>query len=165
MTDRTAAGLRRQIERTGRQLGSAAGELMARADVRGRVGARAADLLDRAGAVSVQLRSTASQARRHLRGRAGRPGRARDGRASRASALAAVAQMPSRRAAHTARTAHPTLRRTARTAHITRAAHPLRAAHADLPFALRRPRPAVLAGAAAVTLVAAGAIGRSRVRR
>ncbi|AVV43315.1 DUF3618 domain-containing protein [Streptomyces sp. ID05-04B] len=154
MTDRTPAGLRRQIERTGRQLGSAAGELVARADVRGRAGTRAADLLDRAGAVSVQLRSTASEARRHVRERAGRPGHARDGRASRASALAAAAQLPSRRTAYAGHTA--------RAAHIAR---PPRAAHADVRFGPRRPRRVMLAGAAAVTLVAAGAIGRGRIRR
>ncbi|MGQ4362569.1 DUF3618 domain-containing protein [Streptomyces sp. SAS_272] len=159
MTHRRAAGLRRQIGRTGRRLGAAAGELVTRADVRGRAGVRAADLLDRAGAVSVQLRSTASQARRHVRERAGRPRRPGEGSASRANALAALAQMPSRRPARTPRTL-----RAPRTPHALRAA---RTAHADVRPALRRPRPAVLAGAAAVTLAAAGAraVGRKRRRR
>ncbi|MFI1508509.1 hypothetical protein [Streptomyces sp. NPDC020597] len=123
-------------------------------DVRGRVGARAADLLDRAGAVGVQLSSTASEVRRRVRERADRPGRAGEGRASRANALVASARMPPRRAAHTPHA--PRIPHTARTA---------RAAQTGVRSALRRPRSAVLAGAAAVTLVAAGAVGRSRVRR
>ncbi|WP_329216134.1 DUF3618 domain-containing protein [Streptomyces sp. NBC_01485] len=63
MTDRTVADLRRQIEHTRHQLGATVEELAAKADVRGRTGARAADLMDRAGAMTVQLRSTARHPR------------------------------------------------------------------------------------------------------
>jgi hypothetical protein len=49
--------LRRQIEETRGALGDTVEELAGKADVKGR--ARAEDLRDRAGAVSVQLRSTA----------------------------------------------------------------------------------------------------------
>lgn len=55
--------LRRQIERTRSELGDTVEELAGKVDVKGRVQARAADLRDRAGAVSVQLRSSAAQAR------------------------------------------------------------------------------------------------------
>ncbi|MFI6928872.1 DUF3618 domain-containing protein [Streptomyces sp. NPDC050287] len=54
--------LRRQIERTRGELGDTVEELAGKADVKGRARARAADLRDRAGAMTVQLRSTAAQA-------------------------------------------------------------------------------------------------------
>ncbi|SEQ57065.1 Protein of unknown function [Streptomyces sp. yr375] len=63
MTDRTVAELRRQIEHTRHQLEATVEELAAKADVRGRAETRAADLMDRAGAMTVQLRSTARHPR------------------------------------------------------------------------------------------------------
>jgi hypothetical protein len=54
--------LRRQIEETRGALGDTVEELAGKADVKGRARARAEDLRDRAGAVSVQLRSTAVRA-------------------------------------------------------------------------------------------------------
>jgi hypothetical protein len=51
--------LRAQIARTREELGDTVAELAGKADVKGRARARAEDLRDRAGAVSVQLRSTA----------------------------------------------------------------------------------------------------------
>ncbi|WP_405874133.1 DUF3618 domain-containing protein [Streptomyces sp. NBC_00005] len=54
--------LRRQIERTRSQLGETVQELAGRMDVKGRVQTRAADIRDKAGAMTVQLRSTAAQA-------------------------------------------------------------------------------------------------------
>ncbi|MEU1055237.1 DUF3618 domain-containing protein [Streptomyces sp. NPDC005876] len=54
--------LRRQIEETRSRLGDTVEELAAKTDVKGRAKARAADLRDRAGAMTVQLRSTAAQA-------------------------------------------------------------------------------------------------------
>ncbi|MFF7445175.1 MULTISPECIES: DUF3618 domain-containing protein [unclassified Streptomyces] len=66
--------LRRQIERTRRQLGDTVEELAGRADVKGRAMARAADLRDKAGAMTVQLRSTVAQAGHVVQDRAGRTG-------------------------------------------------------------------------------------------
>jgi hypothetical protein len=54
--------LRRQIERTRGELGDTVEELAGKIDVKGRARARAADLRDKAGAMTVQLRSTAAQA-------------------------------------------------------------------------------------------------------
>ena len=54
--------LRQQIEQTRSRLGDTVEELAAKADVKGRARARAADLRDKAGAMTVQLRSTAAQA-------------------------------------------------------------------------------------------------------
>ncbi|MGW0494126.1 DUF3618 domain-containing protein [Streptomyces sp. NPDC003007] len=67
MTDVTGGAkgpdeLRRQIERTRSALGNTVEELAGKADVKGRALARAADLRDKAGAMTVQLRSTAAQA-------------------------------------------------------------------------------------------------------
>ena len=63
--------LRRQIEQTRGQLGDTVEELAGKADVKGRAKARAAGLKDRAGAMTVQLRSSAGHA---VQGRAGRAG-------------------------------------------------------------------------------------------
>ncbi|MEU4148083.1 DUF3618 domain-containing protein [Streptomyces parvulus] len=54
--------LRRQIEQTRSQLGDTVEELAGKADVKGRAKARAADLRDKAGAMTVQLRSSAAHA-------------------------------------------------------------------------------------------------------
>ena len=67
MTDATGGAkgpdeLRRQIERTRSELGNTVEELAGKADVKGRARARAADLRDKAGAMTVQLRSSAAQA-------------------------------------------------------------------------------------------------------
>ncbi|WP_030420011.1 DUF3618 domain-containing protein [Streptomyces sp. SCSIO 75703] len=73
--------LRRQIERTRRQLGDTVEELAGKADVKGRARTRAADLRDKAGAARVQLRSSAAQAGHGVRGRAHRAGDTARGRA------------------------------------------------------------------------------------
>ncbi|MER7401452.1 DUF3618 domain-containing protein [Streptomyces sp. NPDC000070] len=67
MTDATGGAkgpdeLRQQIERTRSELGNTVEELAGKADVKGRARARAADLRDKAGAMTVQLRSSAAQA-------------------------------------------------------------------------------------------------------
>ncbi|MFF5157193.1 DUF3618 domain-containing protein [Streptomyces sp. NPDC000348] len=54
--------LRRQIERTRHELGDTVEELAGKMDIRGRVRARADDLRDRAGAMTVQMRSSAAHA-------------------------------------------------------------------------------------------------------
>jgi hypothetical protein len=54
--------LRREIERTRGELGDTVEELAGKVDVKGRARARADDLRDKAGAMTVQLRSTAAQA-------------------------------------------------------------------------------------------------------
>ncbi|MFD8522975.1 DUF3618 domain-containing protein [Streptomyces capillispiralis] len=54
--------LRRQIERTRHELGDTVEELAGKMDVKGRARARADDLRDRAGAMTVQLRSSAAHA-------------------------------------------------------------------------------------------------------
>ncbi|WP_437023284.1 DUF3618 domain-containing protein [Streptomyces sp. enrichment culture] len=66
--------LRRQIERTRRELGDTVEELVGKADVKGRAKARAADLRDKAGAMTVQLRSSAAQAGHAVQERASRAG-------------------------------------------------------------------------------------------
>ncbi|MFE4049678.1 DUF3618 domain-containing protein [Streptomyces sp. YIM B13518] len=64
-TGRGAKGpdeLRRQIERTRHELGDTVEELAGKMDVKGRARAKAEDLRDRAGAVTVQMRSSAAHA-------------------------------------------------------------------------------------------------------
>ena len=56
--------LRRQIERTRHQLGDTVEQLASKMDVKGRARARADDLRDKAGAMTVQLRSSAAHAGR-----------------------------------------------------------------------------------------------------
>ncbi|WP_328415140.1 DUF3618 domain-containing protein [Streptomyces violaceus] len=75
MTDATSGAkgpdeLRRQIERTRSELGNTVEELAGKADVKGRARARAADLRDKAGAMTVQLRSSAVQAGHTVQDRA-----------------------------------------------------------------------------------------------
>src|SRR5690606_19415091 len=53
-----------QIERTRHELGDTVEQLAGKMDVKGRARARAEDLRDKAGAMSVQLRSSATQAGR-----------------------------------------------------------------------------------------------------
>ncbi|MFI8087728.1 DUF3618 domain-containing protein [Streptomyces sp. NPDC086080] len=54
--------LRRQIEQTRHELGDTVEELAGKMDVKGRARARVEDLRDRAGAMTVQMRSSAAQA-------------------------------------------------------------------------------------------------------
>lgn len=54
--------LRREIERTRHELGDTVAELADKMDVKGRARARADDLRDRAGAMTVQMRSSAAHA-------------------------------------------------------------------------------------------------------
>ncbi|MEV5936954.1 DUF3618 domain-containing protein [Streptomyces sp. NPDC052079] len=54
--------LRRQIEQTRHELGDTVEELAGKMDVKGRAKARADDLRDRAGAMTVQMRSSAAHA-------------------------------------------------------------------------------------------------------
>ncbi|MCS0603251.1 DUF3618 domain-containing protein [Streptomyces sp. LP11] len=54
--------LRQQIEQTRHQLGDTVSQLVDRVDVKGRARARAADLKDKAGAMTVQLRTSAAHA-------------------------------------------------------------------------------------------------------
>ncbi|MFI2376736.1 DUF3618 domain-containing protein [Streptomyces sp. NPDC018964] len=64
-TGRGAKGpdeLRRQIERTRHELGDTVEELAGKMDIKGRARARAEDLRDRAGAMTVQMRSSAAHA-------------------------------------------------------------------------------------------------------
>ncbi|WAX80658.1 DUF3618 domain-containing protein [Streptomyces sp. KMM 9044] len=56
--------LRREIERTRHELGDTVEQLAGKMDVRGNAMARVEDLRDKAGAMTVQLRSNATQARR-----------------------------------------------------------------------------------------------------
>lgn len=56
--------LRREIERTRHELGDTVEQLAGKMDVKGQARARVEDLRDRAGAMTVQLRSSATQARR-----------------------------------------------------------------------------------------------------
>ncbi|MFF8035413.1 DUF3618 domain-containing protein [Streptomyces sp. NPDC016626] len=68
--ERAAAGrgakgpdeLRREIERTRHELGDTVAELAGKMDIKGRARARADDFRDRAGAMTVQLRSSAAHA-------------------------------------------------------------------------------------------------------
>ncbi|WP_256923576.1 DUF3618 domain-containing protein, partial [Streptomyces sp. 13-12-16] len=54
--------LRREIERTRHELGDTVEELAGKMDVKARARARADDLRDRAGAMTVQMRSSAAHA-------------------------------------------------------------------------------------------------------
>ncbi|GHA15231.1 DUF3618 domain-containing protein [Streptomyces echinoruber] len=65
--------LRRQIEQTRHQLGDTVEQLAAKADVKGRARARAADLRDKAGAMTVQLRSSAVHAGQAVQSELRRP--------------------------------------------------------------------------------------------
>ncbi|GAA3503621.1 DUF3618 domain-containing protein [Streptomyces prasinosporus] len=56
--------LRRQIEQTRHELGDTVEQLAGKMDVKGRARARADDLRDKAGAMTVQLRSSAAHAGR-----------------------------------------------------------------------------------------------------
>ncbi|GAA4825939.1 DUF3618 domain-containing protein [Streptomyces ziwulingensis] len=76
--------LRRQIERTRGRLGHTVEERADEAEVRGRAKARAADLGDRAGAMTVQLRGTAAQAGPAVQDAVGPAGRGTQDRAVRA---------------------------------------------------------------------------------
>lgn len=58
--------LRRQIEQTRHELGDTVEQLAGKMDVKGRARARADDLRDKAGAMGVQLRSSAAQAQRPM---------------------------------------------------------------------------------------------------
>ncbi|MFF7329405.1 DUF3618 domain-containing protein [Streptomyces sp. NPDC090306] len=63
-----------QLAETGEEVGEAVQELAAKADVKGRATTRAADLRDKAGAMTVQLRTTAVQAGRTVQNGAARAG-------------------------------------------------------------------------------------------
>ncbi|MEV0181485.1 DUF3618 domain-containing protein [Streptomyces sp. NPDC050625] len=78
MTDRTPQGagakgpeeLRQQLDQTRSQPGDTAEGLTDKGDLKGRARARAADLRDKAGAMTVQLRSGAAQAGHTVQDRA-----------------------------------------------------------------------------------------------
>ncbi|MEV6116826.1 DUF3618 domain-containing protein [Streptomyces sp. NPDC052109] len=76
--------LRQQIEHTRHQLGDTVAQLVGKADVKGRARVRAADLMDKAGAMTVQLRASAAQAGHDVQDRAARAGHAMQGRAAQA---------------------------------------------------------------------------------
>ncbi|MGW2422460.1 DUF3618 domain-containing protein [Streptomyces sp. NPDC001709] len=62
--------LRQQIEHARSQLGDTVAHLIGKADMKGRAQARAADLKDKTGAMTVQLRESAAHAGHTAQGRA-----------------------------------------------------------------------------------------------
>ncbi|MEV4338817.1 DUF3618 domain-containing protein [Streptomyces sp. NPDC049590] len=170
--------LLRQIGQTRSRLGGTVGRLTGRGEVAGRARTRAADLRDKAGAMTVQLRSGAAHAGHGAQGRAAKAGHLLQDRAARAGLLA---QDRAVRAGHGAqermtRAGHLVQERAGHSRHVLRdrAVHAGHSAQYDprLPrpvrravrAALRRPRSAMLAGAAGAALVGA-ALARRRVGR
>jgi small-conductance mechanosensitive channel len=140
--------LRQQIQRTRSELGDTVEQLAGKADVKGRVQARAADLRDKAGAMTVQLRSTAAQAGHTVQGKASRAGHTVQGKASRAGhavqGKAHAVEHTLQDKAHTAEHNLPV---------------PVRNA---VEAGRRNPRPVLIAGAAAVGAVVAVEVLRRR---
>ncbi|MFE0795008.1 DUF3618 domain-containing protein [Streptomyces mutabilis] len=131
--------LRQQIEQTRSQLGDTVEELAGKADVKGRAKARAADLRDKAGAMTVQLRSSAAHAGHAVQGKAHRAGHAVQDKAGQAGH---AVQGKAGRAGHTVERRVP-----GRARGVVR-------------VGLDHPRAALVAGAAAGALVAAGVLRR-----
>ncbi|GGV16480.1 alanine-rich protein [Streptomyces filipinensis] len=76
--------LRQQIEQARHQLGHTVAQLVGKTDVAERARVRAADLKDKAGAMTVQLRVSAAQAGHDMQGRAVKAGHVVQGRAAKA---------------------------------------------------------------------------------
>ncbi|MFI7411509.1 DUF3618 domain-containing protein [Streptomyces sp. NPDC049627] len=146
--------LRRQIERTRKQLGDTVEELAGKADVKGRARARAADLRDKAGAMTVQLRSTAAHAGHTAQDRATRAGHTLQDRATHAGH---ALQDRATHAGHAVQdratqAGHAVQDRTGRAGHTAEknVPYPLRTA---VRFGLRHPGPVVATVVLAVIVV------------
>jgi hypothetical protein len=140
--------LRQQIQRTRSELGDTVEQLAGKADVKGRVQARAADLRDKAGAMTVQLRSTAAQAGHTVQGKASQAGHTVQGKASRAG--------------HTVQSkAHAVEHTLQDKAHTVEHNLPVQVRNA-VEAGRRNPRPVLIAGAAAVGAVVAVEVLRRR---
>jgi hypothetical protein len=164
--------LRRQIEHTRSQLGDTVAQLVGRADVKGRARARAADLMDKAGAMTVQLRSGAAQAGHGVQDRAAKAGHLMQDRATRAGH---TAQERMTKAGHlvqerTGQGGHALQDRALQAGHALqdRAAHAGHAVQHDpgmpvrkaMGAARRNPRPALIVGALGAALVGVAVIWR-----
>ncbi|MEU2227751.1 DUF3618 domain-containing protein [Streptomyces sp. NPDC018347] len=160
--------LRRQIEETRGQLGDTVAQLVGRADVKGRALARAADLRDKAGAMTVQLRVGAAQAGHGVQGRAARAGRLMQDHAVRAGhgaqgGMAKAGHLVQERAGQGGHALQDRTLRAGRTARSdTRVPRPVRSA---LGAASRHPRPALLLCAAGAAVLGAAVIWRRVDRR
>ncbi|MER5754654.1 DUF3618 domain-containing protein [Streptomyces sp. NPDC002088] len=143
-------GLRRQIERTRSQLGDTVHELAAKVDVKGRAKARVADLGDRVGAMTVQLRSSAAQAGQGVQDTAVHAGH---GLQDTAAWAGHSLQDTAARAGHSL---HDTATRAGRSAEHVLPGPFRRAVRAGR----RHPRPVLIVGAAGAAIVAAGVLRR-----
>jgi hypothetical protein len=151
--------LRQQIQRTRSELGDTVEQLAGKADVKGRVQARAADLRDKAGAMTVQLRSTAAQAGHTVQGKASRAGHTVQGKASQAGH---TVQAKASRAGHAVQgKAHAVEHTLQDKAHTAEHNLPVPVRNA-VEAGRRNPRPVLIAGAAAVGAVVAVEVLRRR---
>lgn len=166
--------LRRQIEQTQSRLGGTVGRLTGRADVTGRVRTRAADLRDKAGAMTVQLRFGAAHAGHGAQERAARAGHLVQDRAARAGHLVQgrAAGAGGRMQERMTRAGHLVQERAGHGRHVLRdrAVHAGHTAQHDLRLprparkavrtALHHPRPAMLTAAAGAALVGVAVVWR-----
>ncbi|GGS99814.1 DUF3618 domain-containing protein [Streptomyces cinerochromogenes] len=160
--------LRQQIEQARHRLGDTVAHMRGRAEVRDRARVRAADLLDKAGAMTGQLRAGAAQAGHGVQDRAARAGHLVQEQAARAGhtaqeRMAKAGHLVQERAGHGTHTVRDRALRAGRTArHDLRAPRPVRSV---MGTAARHPRPALLLGAAGAAVVGAAVIWRRIDRR
>ncbi|CUW27673.1 MULTISPECIES: DUF3618 domain-containing protein [Streptomyces] len=166
--------LRQQIEHARSRLGHRVTRLVDRAEMKGRARTRAADLKDKAGAMTVQLRVGAAQAGHGMQDRAAKAGHLVQDRAARAGhaaqeqmakaghraqeGMAKAGHLVQERAGHGKHTLRHGAEHAGRTArHDLRAPRPVRAV---MGAAARHPRPSLILGAAGAAVVGAAVIWR-----
>ncbi|MEU6667234.1 DUF3618 domain-containing protein [Streptomyces sp. NPDC046727] len=166
--------LRQQIEHTRHRLGDTVAHLVGRADMKGRARTRADDLMDKAGAMTVQLRAGAAHAGHGMQDRASRAGHLVQDRAVRTGhraqeRMTKAGHLMQERAGHGGHTlqdravrAGHVLQDRAVTAgrtveHDLRVPRPVRLA---VGTARQHPRPALIVGAAVAAVVGAAVIWR-----
>ncbi|MEU2064429.1 DUF3618 domain-containing protein [Streptomyces sp. NPDC013455] len=160
--------LRRQIEHTRGQLGDTVAQLVERADVKGRARARAGDLRDKAGAMTVQLRVSAAQAGHGMQDRAVKAGHLVQERAAQVGhsaqgRMTKAGHLVQERAGQGGHALHDRAARAGRTARDDlRVPRPVRSV---MGAARRHPRPVLIMGAAGGCAVAAAVIWRRIDRR
>ncbi|MFG3016095.1 DUF3618 domain-containing protein [Streptomyces cinerochromogenes] len=138
--------LRQQIEQARHRLGDTVAHMTGRAEVKDRARVRAVDLMDKAGAMTVQLRAGAAQVGHSAQERMTKAG-----------------HLVQERAGHGTHTVRDRALRAGRTArHDLRAPRPVRSV---MGTAARRPRPALILGAAGAAVVGAAVIWRRIDRR
>ena len=154
MTKRTTRG-------TGARLADTAGAPAAKADLKGRTQARAADLVDKAGALTVHLREGVTRVGHQAQGRAVKGGH---------TAQEQMAKARHRFQERALRTGHAVQERAGHTGHLAseKAAVAGHAVEGRVPqparlvvrAVVRHPRPVLIAGTAVAAAVAAGVLRR-----